>query len=114
MESNESERNLLKQAFAPASKLLDDPRVREILIFGSQHVYAKRRGFDFSLEKDIKWDNDEELLVAVTALLLRMKRSMNEDKPITDARLPDGSHVSIIVASCYNKGACIVIRKYRW
>ena len=41
-----------------------------------------------------------------------MKRSIGERDPILDARLPDKSRVNIVVDPCYDKGACIVIRKF--
>jgi pilus assembly protein CpaF len=42
----------------------------------------------------------------------QMARRLDPREPILDARLPDRSRVSIIVEPCYNRGACIAIRKF--
>jgi len=101
MASNESE--ILKQTLAPVSELLDDPDVSDILIFGSYDVYAKRRGQDFNHEED----RDKELL----ATAIGMKQPIDENDPIIDMQLPDGSRVCIAVAPHYNREAYIRIKK---
>ena len=41
-----------------------------------------------------------------------MARRLDSREPILDARLPDKCRVNIILDPCYNRGACIAIRKF--
>ena len=102
----------LKALLGPIRPLLENPDVSDILVYGSKSIYAKRRGKGFEREPEIKWDNDKELFAAADMIGINMGRPLSENNPILDARLPDGSRVNIVVEPCYNKGACITIRKF--
>jgi len=103
---------LLEATLNPIGSLLSDPEVTDILVYGRKDVFFRRRGSGFNRKEDAQWESDEQLLVAADAIALWMDRSLDRRDPILDARLPDRSRVSIVVEPCYNKGACIVIRRF--
>src|SRR5207249_10537794 len=41
------DRELLKLSLSPIAAYLDDPEVTDILVYGSRHVYVRRRGSGF-------------------------------------------------------------------
>jgi len=103
--------NPLKHLLNPIAKWLNDPEITDILVYGSRHVYARKRGGGFE-QIYVSWQTDSDLMTAAKAIGREMKRRLDEREPILDARLPDKSRVNIVVEPCYNHGACIVIRKF--
>jgi pilus assembly protein CpaF len=51
-------------------------------------------------------------MTAAKTIGRHMARRLDANDPILDARLPDKSRVNIIIDPCYNRGACIAIRKF--
>ena len=103
--------NPLKNMLQPLSGYLGDPEITDILIYGSKRVYARKRGCGFELTS-VSWQSDEDLMTIAKSIGREMKRRLDEREPILDARLPDKSRVNIVVSPCYDRGACIVIRKF--
>jgi pilus assembly protein CpaF len=103
--------NPLKHLLQPLAGYLNDPEITDILIYGSRRVYARKRGCGFTLT-GVTWQSDEDLMTIAKSIGREMKRRLDEREPILDARLPDKSRVNIVVAPCYDHGACIVIRKF--
>ena len=103
---------LLELTLSPIRSLLSDPDVTDILVYGSKDVFYRKRSGAFERKENTSWESDEHLTVAVNSIALRMERSLDSRDPILDARLPDKSRVNIVVDPCYNKGACIVIRRF--
>jgi pilus assembly protein CpaF len=102
---------LLIASLNPIAPWVDDPEVTDILVYGSRNVYVRRRGGGFEGVSAI-WLTDEDLMTAAKTIGRQMGRNLSPRTPILDARLPDKSRVNIIIDPCYNKGACISIRKF--
>ena len=47
MNAQALDRELLKLSLSPIAAYLDDPEVTDILVYGSRHVYVRRRGTGF-------------------------------------------------------------------
>ena len=105
------DKELLKEQLNPIAEWMENPDVTDICIYGKDFVCVRRRGEGFR-HIDASWQTDEDLLSAARTISREMGRRLNASEPILDARLPDRSRVNIIVAPCYDKGACIVIRKF--
>ena len=103
--------DFLKATLGPIKSLLDNPDITDILVFGHDKIGCKLRGKPFSLV-DNKWANKHKLYLATKAVALHMDRSLDENNPILDGRLPDKSRVSIIAEPCYESGAGVTIRKF--
>lgn len=111
MDAKSLDKELLKLSLSPIAPWLDDPEVSDILVYGSRNVYVRRRGSGFE-RVDASWLSDADLMTAAKTVGRQMARRLDSREPILDARLPDKSRVSIIVDPCYNRGACIAIRKF--
>ena len=111
MKAHALDKELLKLSISPIAAWVDDPEVTDILVYGSRHVYVRRRGGAFE-GVDAAWFSDADLMTAAKTIGRQMARRLDAREPILDARLPDKSRVNIIVDPCYHRGACIVIRKF--
>src|SRR6059058_5947657 len=109
--ANALDKELLKVSLGPIAALLDDPQVTDIMVYGSQHVCVRRRGTAFK-RVEASWFSDQDLMTAAKTIGRHMARRLDANDPILDARLPDNSRVNIIIDPCYNRGACIAIRKF--
>lgn len=98
-------------ALDPISDLITDNSVTDIFIYGKDKVFVKRIGCKLN-RVDRKWVKDIDLIVACNTIAQKMRRKLNEDNPILDARLKDGSRVNIVIDPVYSNGACISIRKF--
>lgn len=91
-------------------ELLDDDTVTEIMVNGREAVYIEREG---SL---IKWDKtfpDNGLLEDIVQQIVgRVNRAVNMASPIVDARLEDGSRVSVVLPPVALNGPILTIRKF--
>jgi pilus assembly protein CpaF len=111
MNTQALDKELLKLSLNPIATWLDDPEVSDILVCGSRHVYIRRRSGGFE-SVDAAWLSDADLMTAAKTVGRQMARRLDARQPILDARMPDRSRVSIIVDPCYDRGACIAIRKF--
>ena len=96
--------------FGPIQPLLDDPTVSEIMVNGPNLVYAERNGK--CAKTDIQFENDDHVLAVIDQIIRPIGRHIDENNPMVDARLPDGSRVNAVIAPCAIDGPSITIRKF--
>lgn len=90
--------------------LIEDDTVTDILINGCNNIYVERRG---KLEMtNITYPNEEEVLKLAHSIAKAVGREIYAGRPITDARLMDGSRVNIIAPPLAVDGTMISIRKF--
>ena len=95
----------------PVRKHIDDPGVSEILINGYDEIYVERRGV---LERVPEvFESPQALTAAANNIAQYVERTVNENHPVMEARLPDGSRVHIIVPPCARGGTFVAIRKFQ-
>jgi pilus assembly protein CpaF len=95
---------------APVKQYLDDDSVSEVLINGPNEVFVERRGL---LERTpAKFLDEQALQAAVRNIAQFVGRRIDEENPILDARLPDGSRVAAVLPPCSRKGTTLSIRKF--
>lgn len=95
---------------APVKGLLDDETVSEILVNGPHEIWIERRGL---LEKtEIQFKDEQALEAAIRNIAQFVGRTIDEDHPTLDARLPDGSRIAAVLPPCSRKGASLSIRKF--
>ncbi len=98
------------QALEPLKALLDDDSVNDILINGPSNVFVERAG---KLEKtNLTFPNDAQVFAIAEAIASNIGRHVSVQKPLLDARLPDGSRVNVIVRPLAVDGTAISIRKF--
>jgi len=97
--------------FGVIQPLLDDPSVSEIMVNGSKKIYVEKQGVvDRS---DLQFENDSLVLDLIQKIILPLGRKIDQDNPMVDARLPDGSRVNAIIPPVAIDGPTITIRKFQ-
>jgi pilus assembly protein CpaF len=103
------EQTLLK-FFAPIKPFLDDPSVSEVMINGPSQIYIERKG-KLTLT-DAKFPNREALMAALRNLAQFVGRHVDEQRPILEGRLPDGSRVEAVLPPAAPDGPHVAIRRF--
>lgn len=96
---------------SPIAHLLDDDSVTEIMVNRFDHVYIERAGQLY--ETEARFETEDALLSAVHNIAQWVGRKINQEHPILDARLPDGSRVHAIIPPGCRAGTCLTIRKFK-
>lgn len=107
----------LRYFFAPVADLLYDPAhedVTEVMINGPDDIYVERHG-KLVREAGRRFADPGLLLAAVRNLAEYVDRSIDDDTPAMDARLPEPHkfRVHVIIPPCARNGVCVSIRKFR-
>ena len=61
---------------------------------------------------DAKFRDEQSLMAAVRNIAQFVGRTIDEDHPVLDARLPDGSRICAVLPPCSRKGTTLSIRKF--
>ncbi len=95
---------------SPIVGFLADDSISEVMINGPQEIFVERRGL---IEKtDAKFRDEQSLIAAVRNIAQFVGRTIDEDHPVLDARLPDGSRICAVLPPCSRKGTTLSIRKF--
>jgi pilus assembly protein CpaF len=90
--------------------LLHDDSITEIMVNGIDRVYVERAG---KLERaDCTFASEADLLRVIKEVAAFVGRRIDEDSPMVDARLPDGSRVNAIIPPLSLEGPSLTIRKF--
>ena len=95
----------------PIESLLRDPEISDILVNGSARVFAEKAGRLYEVPGVTI--AEKSLQVAIRNIARVLGDDINEDKPILDARLPDGSRVAAVFPPCSVNGTTLAIRKFQ-
>ena len=91
-------------------ELLADDTVTEIMMNGEKGIFLERNGrLEPFLGGKISKERLDELVVRITGM---GNRIINEASPLVDARLGDGSRVSVVISPVALDSPCITIRKF--
>jgi pilus assembly protein CpaF len=100
----------VRSFFAPVLAFLDDPRVSEVMINGPRRIYVERAG---KLElTGATFPSDEALLAGLRNLSQYIGKIVDQDHPILEGRLPDGSRVEAVLPPVSPDGAMVSIRRF--
>ena len=91
-------------------ELVDDPQVTEIIVNGKDHIFVERNGRISRWEHG--FEGEEQLENMIQQIVSRINRTVNVSRPITDARLEDGSRVHVVLPPVALDGAVVTIRKF--
>lgn len=94
----------------PIASLLQDESISEIMINGPKEIYAEKKGKIFKTK--FAFEDDEQLMAAVRRIAQSVGKTIDEDHPILDGRLPDGSRVNAVLPPTARKGIYVSIRKF--
>lgn len=100
----------LRTLLAPIETHLDDPSVSEIMINGPDRVFIERRGQIFRTES--RFDSAETVMAALRNVAQYAGGFVDQDRPILEARLPDGSRIEAVIAPIAENGPNVAIRRF--
>jgi pilus assembly protein CpaF len=96
--------------YGPLELLLADPEISEIMVNGLDNIFIERNGE--LLETDLRFESEEHLMRIIGRIVHPLGRRVDDDHPVADARLPDGSRVNVIIPPVAVDGPHLTIRKF--
>jgi pilus assembly protein CpaF len=94
--------------------LLLDPSISDLMINGSNGVFADRNGVLQCIPLETPYTN-ERLQAAIERIARILGQDLTAQNPILNTRLPDGSRVAVVGAPSSINGPTLTIRKFnRW
>ncbi len=94
---------------APVTELLAEDSVSEIMINGHEEIYIERSG---CLQKtNHRFATDHSLMSALRNLAQFVGRELDANRPVLEARLPDGSRVQAVIPPVSPLGPVVCIRR---
>src|SRR5688572_15212509 len=94
----------------PVRQFMADPSVTEIIINGPDQVFVERNG---QLEAtSVRFKSREALLCALRNAAQFAGRLVDENNPLLEARLPDGSRLQAVLPPAALDGPHVAIRRY--
>jgi len=96
--------------FATIRPYLEDPTVTEVMINGPGNIYIERRG---KLQKtEARFPSSKSLFSALRNAAQYVGKHVDEERPILEGRLPDGSRVAAILPPAGRGGPYVAIRRF--
>lgn len=95
---------------APVRPFLDDPKVSEIMINGPNQIFIEKGG-RLTLT-DARFPSMEALNAALRNIAQFVGKMVNEEHPILEARLPDGSRIEAVIPPAAPDGPDVAIRRF--
>jgi pilus assembly protein CpaF len=96
--------------YGPITPLLHDDTISEVMVNGPNQVYIERGG-QLTLS-DVRFPSEAELVRVIREIASFVGRHIDDDSPMVDCRLPDGSRVNAVIAPLAIDGASLTIRKF--
>jgi pilus assembly protein CpaF len=96
--------------YGPIDEVLKDDTVSEVMVNGPDQVFIEQNGK--LTRTDIKFIDDQHVLRIIEKIVTEIGRHVNEQSPMVDARLPDGSRVNAIIPPLAIDGPFLTIRKF--
>ena len=100
----------LRYFLSPIGVFLEDPSITEVMVNGHNQIYIERSGCVEST--NAQFASEDALRSAVNNLAQSVGREITDQRPVLDARLPDGSRVHAIIPPGSRVGTCLTIRKF--
>jgi pilus assembly protein CpaF len=94
----------------PIASLLTDPEISDIMVNGGSKVFVEQQG-QLRPVPGVEIP-EKSLQVAIRNIARVLGDEISPEKPLLDARLPDGSRVAAILTPCSVTGTVLAIRKF--
>ena len=99
----------LRAFLGPIVPYMDDPSITEIMINGPNDIWIERGGL---LSRTDARFTEDGLLAAARNMAQYVGRTITDERPRLDARLPDGSRIHVVLPPMARCGTVISIRKF--
>ena len=100
----------IKNFLKPIGDLLENESVSEIMINGPHEIFVEQKGLVYRTPN--KFPSEEALISAMRAIAQSVGRTIDDDNPRLDARLPDGSRIHVVLPPMAKNGTTVAIRKF--
>jgi len=94
----------------PLEPLLRDPEVSDIMINGPKTVFVERKGR--LVKTNVSFNDSKHLLQIIERIVAAVGRRVDEQNPMVDARMHDGSRFNAIIPPLALDGPCVSIRRF--
>src|SRR5437660_4586329 len=103
-------RSLDARDYGPITPLLNDDSISEVMVNGAGQIYIERKG-QLSLS-DVTFASEADLIRVIREIAAFVGRRIDDDSPMVDCRLPDGSRVNAIIPPLAIYGASLTLTKF--
>ncbi|TMG40582.1 MAG: CpaF family protein [Chloroflexi bacterium] len=110
MSANGQRLSLEGRDYGVITALLLDDSVSEVMVNGRDQIYVERQGK--LVRAEAAFASDEDLIRVIREIAAFVGRRIDEESPMVDARLPDGSRVNAIIPPLAIDGPSLTIRKF--
>lgn len=112
---NELSRRFLQDLFGygKIDALIRDDSLEEIMIIGTGkpvYVYHREHGM---MKTNLSYGNEKEIIDLIDSIARQINRRIDQETPILDGRLSDGSRVNATIPPISADGPSVTIRKFR-
>ena len=93
--------------------LIQDDELEEIMINGISKpifVYHRKHGM---MKTNIQFENEQDLMDLIDSIARQINRRIDQESPILDGRLVDGSRINATIPPISADGPSLTIRKFR-
>ena len=101
----------LASLLGPVQAFVEDRTVSEVMINGPDQIFVERAG-KLQLTK-VRFESGAAVLAVLHSVAQFAGTSMDENSPILEAHLPDGSRVEALLAPLVQGGPVVAIRPSR-
>ena len=102
--------------FGILTPFIHDESVTEIMVNALDRIFVEQHGKMVRVQdrdgRPLAFQDKAELLAVVEKIVAPLNRKVDESDPITDARLPDGSRVNVVLSPVALDGVILTIRKF--
>ena len=108
-------KNILKEliGYGEISSLIDDDNLEEIMVIGvNKPVFVYHREYGM-METDLYFEDEQKITNIIDSIARETNRRIDQQSPILDARLSDGSRVNATIPPLSANGPTITIRKFK-
>lgn len=108
-------RKLLRDiiGYGEIDPLIQDDDLEEIMIIGTNKpvfVYHRKYGM---MKTNIQFSDDQELIDLIDSIARQINRRIDQESPILDGRLMDGSRINATIPPVSADGPSLTIRKFK-
>ena len=99
--------------YGEIDSLIQDDELEEIMINGISKpifVYHRKHGM---MKTNIQFENEQDLMDLIDSIARQINRRIDQESPILDGRLVDGSRINATIPPISADGPSLTIRKFR-
>lgn len=112
---NKLSRKILRDiaGYGEIDPLIQDDDLEEIMIIGiNKPVFVYHRSYGM-MKTNITFTNEQDLLDLIDTIARQINRRIDQESPILDVRLTDGSRINATIPPISADGPSLTIRKFR-